>query len=321
MRGRIRRFAIIGGLCLAFPGGLSAHDLWLVTGVAGARGRVCARIGEHFPTSSNGVTADRVEVFQLRSEGGAQPLTGAKEKKQFCAPLPKPGAPAGVAEIIVHPRFIRLGAKDFNSYIEGEGFASVIAAREQSGKADAEGRELYSRFSKAVMGGAGSLATRPLGHVLEIVPEKDPATLAEGEPLAVQILFRGKPLAGVRVSAAWAGAEMKGHEFPVAAETDAQGRALLRLDRTGLWYARLIHMVPAQDDPQIDWRSFFATLTFEVPAKKAPAPQPAQKGMKHLCPSGAKAPLVAHGYGTTEVVPLRKDPDLSPREALEWARA
>jgi len=172
---------------------------------------------------------------------------------------------------MVHPRYIRLEAKDFNSYIGGEGFAAVIAARRQNGKADAEGRELYSRFAKVVVGRGGSLATRPLGHVLEIVPEKDPATLASGEPLPVRVLFRGEPLAGVRVSAAYAGAEMKGHEFPVAAETDAEGRALLKLDRPGLWYARLIHMVAAQDDPQIDWRSFFATLTFEVPAKKAPA--------------------------------------------------
>jgi len=249
---------------------LSAHDLWLVTGVAAARGRVCARIGEHFPVSSNGVTADRVEAFQVRTESGVERLTGVAEKKQFCAPLPR-SAGTGVAEMIVHPRYIRLEAKDFNGYIEGEGFASVIAARKQSGKADADGRELYSRFSKVVMGRAGSLATHPLGHVLEIVPEKDPATLVAGEPLPVQVLFRGKPLAGVRVSAAYAGAEMKGHEFPVAAETDAQGRALLKLDRAGLWYARLIHMAPAQDDPQIDWRSYFATLTFEVPAKKAPA--------------------------------------------------
>ena len=264
------RALTLSALLLLTASVLSAHDLWLVSGVAGARGRVCARIGEHFPVSSNGVTADRVEAFQVRTGGGVERLTGVAEKKQFCAPLPRPAA-AGVAEMIVHPRFIRLEAKDFNAYIEGEGFASVIAARRQNGKTGSEGRELYSRFAKLLMGRGGSLATRPVGHVLEIVPGKDPATLAGGEPLPVQVLFRGKPLAGARVSAAYAGAEMKGHDFPVTAETDAQGRALLKLDRTGLWYARLIHMVPAQDDPQIEWRSFFATLSFEIPAKKAPA--------------------------------------------------
>ena len=264
------RALTLPALLLLTASALSAHDLWLVTAVTGARGRVCARIGEHFPVSSNGVTADRVETFQVRTESGAEPLKGVAEKKQFCAPLPGPAA-AGVGEIIVHPRYIRLEAKDFNSYIEGEGFAAVMEARRKGGKTDAEGRELYSRFAKVLMGKGGSLATRPLGHVLEIVPEKDPATLAAGEPLPVQVLFRGKPLAGAHVSAAYAGAEMKGHDFPVTAETDAQGRAVLQLDRPGLWYARLIHMVAAQDDPQIEWRSFFATLTFEVPARKAAA--------------------------------------------------
>ncbi|MGH9556546.1 MAG: DUF4198 domain-containing protein [Terriglobales bacterium] len=244
-----------------------AHDMWLVTGVAGARGRVCARIGEHFPAATNGVSLDRVEVFQLRTKSGAQPLSGVEGKKQLCAPLTSASTPSGVAEMVVHPRFIRLDAKDFNSYIEGEGFTSVVAARRKNGKDNAEGRELYSRFSKLLIGRVGELATRPLGHVLEIVPEKDPATLAASEPLPVRVLFRGKPLAGVRVSAAYAGAEMKGHDFPVTAETDADGRALLKLNRAELWYARLIHMAPAQDDPQIDWRSFFCTLTFEVPGK------------------------------------------------------
>lgn len=245
-------------------GTLSAHDMWLVTGVPGARGRVCARIGEHFPVSSNGVAADRVELFQIHTQSGVQPLKGVEGKKQLCGSMTNPSA-SGVAELIAHPRFIRLDANDFNSYIEGEGFTSVVAARQQSGKTNAQGRELYSRYSKVVIGRAGELATRALGHALEIVPEKDPATLAAGEPLPVQVLFRGRPLAGARVSAAYAGAEMKGHEFPVIAETGADGRALLKLDRGGLWYARLIHMVPAQDDPEVDWRSFFSTLTFEVP--------------------------------------------------------
>jgi len=136
------RTLTIAALLLLSVGVLSAHDLWLVSGVAGARGRVCARIGEHFPVSSNGVTADRVETFQVRTESGAEPLKGVAEKKQFCAPLPRSAA-TGVAEMIVHPRYIRLEAKDFNSYIEGEGFAAVMEARRKGGKTDAEGRELY----------------------------------------------------------------------------------------------------------------------------------------------------------------------------------
>ena len=247
---------------LAFAGSADAHDLYLVTEIAGAEGKVCARIGEKFPESAGAVTADRLELFQLRAGSGVTPLKGAKEADQFCAALATQG-PA-MAEIIVHPRFIKLSAKDFNAYIEGEKFSHAVRMRQAGGKQDAEGRELYSRYGKLLIGGLGERATRPVGHILEIVPEKDPAGLKPGEPLRVQVLFRGKPLTGAHVGAVYAGAVLTGHDFPVLAETGQDGTAVLKLDRPGLWYARLIHMTPAQGDPEIDWRSYFATLTFSL---------------------------------------------------------
>ena len=39
---------------------------------------------------------------------------------------------------------------------------------------------------------------KPLGHLLEIVPEQDPAIASAGQPFAVQVLFLGTPLAGAR---------------------------------------------------------------------------------------------------------------------------
>jgi uncharacterized GH25 family protein len=247
----------------------AAHDLYLVTEGDGAKRKVCARVGEHFPESMNAMPANRVHVFQVRSTGSSAvaKLEGKVEEaaKQLCAPLTTTNA--AIVEMTVNPVFIRLSAKDFNSYIEGEGFQPVIAARNKSGKTNAEGRELYSRYSKLLLAGDTPAAT-PLGHALEIVPERSPDKVKVGETLAVQVLFRGKPLAGVRVSAVYAGAKLEGHAYPVNAETDANGRALLKIDRAGLWYARLIHMVPAENDPEIDWRSFFATMTFKVPEAK-----------------------------------------------------
>ncbi len=242
---------------------LAAHDLYLVTGVRGAEDDVCARIGERFPESTNGVTADRVERFQLRDNAGTKDLLVSAQEgtKQFCAPLPNRPA---VVEMVVRPRFIKLAAKDFNVYIHGENFRDVIRLREQRNQTEVEGKELYSRYAKLIVGDAQD-ATHPLNHELEIVPEKNPSQLRSGDALPVRILFRGKPLSGVRVSAVYEGAEPKGHEFPVTAETDEQGRACLKLDRPGLWYARLIHMTLAENERDADWRSYFATLTFNVP--------------------------------------------------------
>jgi hypothetical protein len=249
-------------LLLTLPRAAAAHDLYLVSGVAGAEGQICARIGERFPESTNAVTADRVDLFRVHVQKESLPLEGKPaEGEQFCAPLP--GQPA-MAEMVVHPRFIKLEGKSFTEYITGEGFTHVLREREMAGETGEAGRELYSRYSKLLLGTLGEAASAPLGHVLEILPESDPAGHDISQPLAVRIVYRGRLLPEAQVAAVYAGAPMEGHEFPVVTRTDREGRALLKLDRPGLWYVRLIHMVPNEDDPEVHWRSFFATLTFEV---------------------------------------------------------
>lgn len=254
----IPKTLLITWILISLP--LEAHDLYLVNGVSGAERRICARIGEDFPSSVSAVTPDRLEVFAVRTARAPfRKLQGKVSGDQLCAPAPE--AKSFVAEIVVHPRYIKLGSSLFDSYVEGEGLKQVLNARAQQG-ANAAGRELYSRYAKLIKGRGG---LEVLGHTLEIVLEKDPAELKAGDSLPVQVLFRGKPLADAQVAAAFAGANLKGHKFPVVARTDGEGRAALKLDRPGLWYARLIHMVPAEGDPEVDWRSFFATVTFSIP--------------------------------------------------------
>lgn len=259
----IPKALLILWLLLSLPA--VAHDLYLVNGVTGAERRICARIGEDFPESVSAVTPDRLEVFAVRTGNGRyRKLPGKVSGRQLCAAAPT--AKSFVAELVVHPRYIKLGSNIFDPYIEGEGLKHVMHARAQKSES-VDGRELYSRYAKLVKG-RGALDV--LGHTLEIVLEKDPAELNAGESLPIRVLFRGKPLADAQVAAAYAGANLKGHKYPVVARTDAEGRAALKLDRPGLWYARLIHMVPAVDDPEVDWRSFFATLTFTLPASSEP---------------------------------------------------
>lgn len=239
-----------------------AHDLYLTRE---NNQQICAGIGEHFPASMNAVTADRLTAFNVRKPQEASPLKGAVIAKQFCAVAPGDKL---VAEMVVQPRFIQLAAKDFRAYIHGEGLTQIEKLRAESGKQEAPGRELYSRYTKLLVGALGTEASTVLGHSLEIVPLRDPAELQPGQSLQVRVLFKGKPLVDAQVSAVYADAKLTGHEYPVTTRTDGNGIAELKLDRPGLWYARLIYMEPAQGDPDIDWRSYFATMTFTLPAPK-----------------------------------------------------
>lgn len=253
----MRRLTCFCLLAVGLTADLHAHDMWLVEVDSGHEPKVCSRIGERFPDSVNTVTPERVTLFQLRSHDGTTKLTGAVEGKQLCAPV---AVSDGVAEMIVQPRLNRIPAPRFAEFVKGEGLEGVVKAPSRT---DGEVSYLYSRFSKIVFGVPGPMATKPVGHVLEIVPETDPAQLQPGKALVVTVLFQGKPLPNAQIAALHEGDSAESFNFPVKTRTDTRGRATLMLDRPGLWYARLIYSIPA-DDPEFQWRHFFATLTFRA---------------------------------------------------------
>lgn len=91
------------------------------------------------------------------------------------------------------------------------------------------------KFAKAlVLDGRDDVSyKRSLGHLLELVPQKNPATLRAGEALPVLVLLGGQPLAA-------AGIEMGNGDTAIAEDkivrytTDTAGIALVPLLPTGL---------------------------------------------------------------------------------------
>ncbi len=238
----------------------AAHDMWLVAGVPGAEGKICARIGERFPDTVNAPTVDRVTAFQARFHDRTEKLNGTFLEKQFCAP--SPAGKNGIVEMIVQPRLNKLDRKRFSEFVRGEGLQHVIA---QTGAgAGSEVNYLYSRYSKLILGTPKlEMLSEPIGHALEIVPLNDPSALPQVSGFRVRVLFRGKPLVNAQVAAVNEGASPEAHQFPVVTRTDKDGIAELKLTGQGLWYARLIHSIPA-DDPEFEWHHFFATMTFHA---------------------------------------------------------
>ena len=48
------------------------------------------------------------------------------------------------------------------------------------------------------------------------------------------------------------------------AHTDARGIARFKLEAEGLWLIRLVHLLPCQECPDVDWESYWASYTFEL---------------------------------------------------------
>jgi hypothetical protein len=256
------------------PAALLAHDTWLVPTTfrteMGKAVQVRLATSEAFPTSDSAVGPERVAQFFVRDAAGIQPVTGFRVEKEFLVAEVTPARPGHtIATAETKPRAFVLEPKVFNDYLRGEELKAIMDARAQAGERDSPGRERYRKIAKAVVcvGEARDTTFKQVeGLWLEIVPMKSPCQLRAGDDLEVQVLHKGKPLAGVRVGAGYAG--VTGHGYPIWTRTDEKGRAAVIFDRPGAWFVRTLHMVRAKDDPEADWHSAFSTLTFEVLPKR-----------------------------------------------------
>lgn len=257
-------------LVCALGAPLIAHDFWLSSATwsppAGATWTVTATVGEHFPKGETGPTADRVEQWRVIGASGDVPVTRQfrvdKTMLSAEAPLPAAGAYLGVMTILA--RTIEMKGSEFTEYLKEEGLDAVIAARQASGDADKPAKERYARYAKIVArSGAGSAdhLTRAIGLKAEFVPSTDPTAVRPSQPLTLQLVVEGKPVANAAVTAL---ADTPG--AALNARTDSNGRVRLVLDRPGAWLIKTVHMARLPAGASEDWESFWVTLALHTAA-------------------------------------------------------
>lgn len=268
-RQKILRLALLA-LLLAAPA-LSAHDLWIEPGAfapaPGQRVAVRLRLGQGFRGDPVPRDPKLLERFAaLGAQGGEMAIPGVPntEPAGFVS-FPSPGLRTLVYDSRREP--VELDAAKFEEYLREEGLEKVISLRKERGQSAAPGREVFSRCAKALVAVGGKEAggrgfDRVAGLPLELVPEKNPYALAGGGEIPVRLLYQGKPLADVLVVALQKGRAGEA----VSARTDGKGRVALRFDRPGAWLVKAVHMIPAPKEAGADWESFWASLTFEIPA-------------------------------------------------------
>lgn len=161
--------------------------------------------------------------------------------------------------------WIELDASRFEAYLREEGLEHVIATRTAAGEAHAAGRERYARCAKTLLAvGEPPVqgADLPLGLTFELVAEGDALESPASNEGCFRALFRGVPLEGVLVVALWQ--EATQGLATSSARSDAEGRVTLSLPQEGKLLVKAVHMAPVtDDDPDADWESFWASLTFQ----------------------------------------------------------
>jgi len=249
-------------------GSARAHDVWLEPSThrpaPNQRIDIRLRVGERFRGETAPRRPERIERFVALGPSGEREIVGVAGVD-----------PAGVARLdregtwlLVYdnlPARIELPAERFESYLVEEGLERVVESRRERGASKRPGRERYSRSVKCLVTvGSGEAAgfDRTAGLELELVPERDPRALTAPAELPFRLLFRGEPLAGALVRAL----PRRAPERASAARTDRDGRVALPIAPGDVWLVRTVHMIEAAEgDPEVDWESYWAALSFEVP--------------------------------------------------------
>jgi uncharacterized GH25 family protein len=252
----------------------SGHDTWLRSESGTAM--LGARVTFHL-TSGDGFAADdfAIESARLRGAwvrlggkrtplqvvpGGAQPNgAGALLLRALC-----PTAGIATAWVTLAPKRLDLDSAKQVEYLDDIHATDAVRARWRR-MGVARWREVYTKHAKAMVRVAGGVASTrdsswgtPVGLGLEIIPDRDPTTLAVGDQLGVRVLRGGKPFAGLPLGALHDG-DREG-EWKV---TDAAGRATFAIGKGGAWLLHGTDLRPSAR-PDVDWESDFTTLTLHV---------------------------------------------------------
>ena len=249
---------------------LVAHQLFIMPSSFyvsnGERITVGLHNGDSFPDSEGPPSLERlrdVTVHTAKLQYNVTNLRVDGNRVVGDARIPAKGTLVISARTV--PNFIELPAEAFEKYLKEEGMSQVVEWRKQNGETANAGRELYSKYVKAlVRSGSGDESyAKPVGLAIELVPEKDPYSLKVGERMPVRLLWRGKPAAGVMVESARSGANGPA-ESQAVGRTGADGRVQVFLSAAGKWRLNAIAIERHADRDKADWETFWASLTFEI---------------------------------------------------------
>ncbi|MBW2090231.1 MAG: DUF4198 domain-containing protein [Deltaproteobacteria bacterium] len=169
---------------------------------------------------------------------------------------------------------VPLNLKDEGTYLAAVDMKPVYISLTPEGRKMKSKKELPDAiscryvefFAKAVFhaGKPGGNAYKTvLGQTIEMVPQKDPGMIKNGEYFPIKVLFKGKPLAHEFVYATYVGFSTR-EEYPFTARTDADGIVKIRITRPGIWWVKIPLKKIREEKSECDVDQYAAILTFEV---------------------------------------------------------
>jgi uncharacterized GH25 family protein len=245
---------------------VAAHEFWLDPSTyrpkVGEPVAISIRIGQYFKGTSFPFLREEFRRFVAVDARGETPVKGVDgDDPAVIMTFPRPGL-----VILAHystPETLIFEAWDkFQAYLAMEGLDHIGLLHRRQGKPMTGITEVYSRCAKLLLDvGSGGGDDRAVGLPLELVAERNPYRLTAGEKLPVRLLYQGRPIAGLQITAISKTDPAKRHNV----RTDAAGRAEIALPTAGPWLLNAVHMIEPAAGEKAHWTSFWASLNFDRP--------------------------------------------------------
>lgn len=265
-----RPFAALFVLLMAAPA--TAHEVWIEPLVfrAATTERIVAHFknGQHFKGNPFPHLPTETVAAGILDAKGKRPLTGAEgDEPAMDEKVRAPGLQVLFYES-APDRLVFTEAEKFLHYLSEKGLDHIWQAHKDRGLGETGFTEAYSRCAKALIWrGSGNKTDRqdaPTGMPLEWVAKANPFALSSGKDAVfpVQLLWQGKPLARVQATVFHRDDNQAVQSMKLRA--DDNGMVSIPLTSSGTYMIDSVHMIPWTAEPDIPWRSYWATLTFRI---------------------------------------------------------
>lgn len=206
-----------------------AHDVWLEPEQDG----LTLRYG-------HGDKLDRYTPEQVRDikamDCGGQSVAVKKESRE---------GRALIAFTDIKPALVGLFF-DEGTFVKTTDGWKPMTKREAQGKFDVVDSVKGRFYTKSILASCAEFS-RPLEMVCEMIPEKNPTELKQGDQLPLRVLMNGKPLEGAEINY-----RDIAYGSPQSPKTDKDGRAGIPIGTPGLHIVGAWIKEPLKDDPDAD---------------------------------------------------------------------
>lgn len=158
--------------------------------------------------------------------------------------------------------YIETEAARFNEYLEENGLINAIENRKLNNETGSNSREFFQHCSKTLIQ-VGNKKDKTFsvstGLPVDIIPLSNPYSLKDTDSLSVKILFRDRPLANTLIRI-WRRLDDKSIKSELT--TNDNGEIKFPVSTSGNWMISTVKMERLQNDPNAQWQSYWASLTW-----------------------------------------------------------